>query len=151
MAHFYFHFSDGESQTRDELGLELDTAEQAYLEAFATTRSMWPELLAARCNPLDCSFEVADANGAVLFRLPFSELFDACRPPRAPGAQSQLRQSIAATHVRARAAREDIRFGFDQVRQSLQEANDLLGRLASFERTSGPFQAADFAGRAVAG
>jgi hypothetical protein len=118
----------------DEIGLELDSIEQAYVEAFATALSMWPELLAARCNPLDRSFEVTDASDKLLFRLPFSELVDACRPLRAPGPDSELRQSIDATYLRAQTAREDIRFGFDQVRQALQEANDLLGRLARFER-----------------
>ena len=134
MAHFYFHFFDGESRSRDEFGLELETVEQAYLEAFATAQSMWPELLASRCNPLDCLFEVTDENNVGLFRLPFSELMDSCRAPRAPGPESELRQSIEATHVRAEAAREDIRFGFEEVRQSLQEANALLGRLAKYER-----------------
>ena len=148
MAHFFFHFCDGESQARDEVGLEFETAEQAYLEAFATARSMWPELLAARCNPLDCFFNVTDASGAVLFRLPFTELFDACRPTRAPGPESELRQSIEATHVRAQTAREDIRFGFDQVRQSLQEANDLLGRLATFAKAPA-YQPATLGGSAT--
>jgi hypothetical protein len=149
MAHFFFHFSDGESRARDEIGLELDTVEQAYLEAFETARSMWPELLAARCNPLDCLFEVADADGAVLFRLPFSELFDACRPPRAPQPGSELLMSIEATHTRAQAARTGIRFSFDEVRQSLQEANDLLGQLALFERSRSAYRGASLSAAAA--
>jgi len=134
MAQFFFHFFDGRSRARDELGLELATAEQAYLEAFTAAQAMWPELLAARCNPLDCVFEVTDANDAVLFRLPFAELVDACRRPSAPGPESELHQAIEATHVRAQAAKEDIRSGFDEVRLSLQEASELLARLAKFER-----------------
>jgi len=117
MAQFFFHFLDGRSRSRDELGLELATAEQAYLEAFAAAQAMWPELLAARCNPLDCAFEVTDAKEAVLFRLPFAELVEACRRPSAPGPESELHQAIEATHVRAQTAKEDIRNGFDDVRQ----------------------------------
>jgi hypothetical protein len=149
MAHFFFHFSDGESRARDEIGLELETVEQAYLEAFETARSMWPELLGARCNPLDCLFEVTDASDAVMFRLPFSELVDACRPPRAPQAGSELLMAIEATHTRAQAAKTGIRFSFDEVRESLQEANDLLGRLAKFERTRPVYQGATLNGNAA--
>ena len=134
MAQFFFHFFDGRSRARDELGLELATAEQAYLEAFTAAQAMWPELLAARCNPLDCAFEVTDAKEAVLFRLPFAELVEACRRPSAPGPESELHQAIEATHVRAQTAKEDIRNGFDDVRQSLQEASELLARMATFER-----------------
>jgi hypothetical protein len=149
MAQFFFHFFDGKSRSRDELGLELDTAEQAYLEAFGAAQAMWPELLAARSNPLDCAFDVTDANDAVLFRLPFAELVDACRRPSAPGPESELRQAIEATHVRAQTAKEGICSGFDEVRQSLQEASALLARLAKFEPARLDYRAAP-AGRNAA-
>lgn len=150
MAHFFFHFCDGEGRARDELGLELESVEQAYLEAFETARTMWPELLAARCDPFDCQFEVTDESDAVLFQLPFRELVEACRPPRAPQPGSELLMAIEATHARALVARTNIRFSFEQVRESLQEANDLLGRLAKFERTRLAYRAATLSGSTAA-
>jgi hypothetical protein len=79
MATFFFHFFDGENRSDDEWGLELAGTEQAYLEAVAAARAMWPELLAARIDPTRCRFEVTLENGEQLFSLEFSELLDHCR------------------------------------------------------------------------
>ena len=150
MAHFFFHFCDGDSRSRDELGLELDTAEQAYLEAFAAAKSMWPELLGARCNPLDCAFEVTDAHDALLFRLPFAELVEVCRPPRAPRPEFR---SAPGDRGDPRASADGQGGRTQRLRQSarswLQEANNLLGRLATFERGRLGSQAGVFGGTAA--
>ena len=136
MALFFFHFSDDETRTSDDVGLEFATVEQAYLEAVAAAQAMWPELLAARRNPLNCAFDIADANGEVLFHVPFGELVEACaRPAQAPASQSKLHREIEDTHVRAQSAKAAIRSGFDEVRESLIEANALLGQLGRFEQT----------------
>lgn len=79
MARFFFDFFDGESRSEDEWGLELAGPEQAYFEAVAAARAMWPELLAARSDPLRCAFEVADERGVQLFRLEFAELLNGYR------------------------------------------------------------------------
>jgi len=136
MPQFFFHFYDGESRASDDVGLEFASAEQAYLEAVASAGAMWPELLTARCNPLNCAFEIADSKGQILFHVPFEELVEACaRPAQAPESRSELHRQIEDTHVRAQIARMAIRTSFDDVRQSLLQANALLGQLGRFERS----------------
>jgi len=79
-ARFFFHFCDGETSTRDELGLDFASVEEAYMEAISAARAMWPELLADRRDPRGCAFEIANGRGQVLFRLEFIELLEICRP-----------------------------------------------------------------------
>jgi hypothetical protein len=141
MAHFYFHFCDGETHERDEIGLGFATAEDAYLEAVAAAREMWPGLLAARSDPTRCAFEIADDNDQVLFCIPFSELMEACRKPAPPQVGGELRELIERTHRRSEAAKAGVRVGFDQVRQSLAESCALLAEFDRFARVR--FRAAD--------
>jgi len=134
MAHFYFHFCDGETHDRDDVGLGFASAEEAYLQAIATAREMWPGLLAARSDPLRCAFEITDDEDRVLFRLPFSELMEACRRPDPPPVPHELFAAIQRTHSRAQAAKAEVRSGFDQVRQSLAESGALLAEFDRFKR-----------------
>jgi hypothetical protein len=141
MAHFYFHFCEGESRDRDDVGLGFATAEEAYLQAIATAREMWPSLLAARSDPLRCAFEITDEDDRVLFRLPFSELMEACRRPEPPPVPHELFAVIEKTHSRVQAAKAEVRSGFDEVRQSLAESGALLAEFDRFARVR--FRAAD--------
>lgn len=136
MALFFFHFFDGQAWSEDEHGLELATAEQAYLEAIATARSMWGELLTNRVDPSRCAFEIADQRGLILFRIEFSELLESCkRPHSAPRSPvGSLARTLADTHQRAAAAKSDIAASLLEIRTSLAEANALLARLHMFQR-----------------
>jgi hypothetical protein len=104
MARFFFHFLDGETTSNDEWGLDLNGPEEAYLEAVAAARSMWPELLAARRDPTRCAFEVTGEGGEELFRLDFSELLDECRasPPAPAPPDEILRLALEETRRHAR-------------------------------------------------
>lgn len=142
MTQFFFHFLDGESEQPDDIGLECGTPEQAYLEAVAAARAMWPELLAERRDPRHCAFSVADQDGEQLFRLDFSELLDDCRNPlRYDGHPSAVTMdSLRETHRRASNAKAHLRSSFDDVRESLAEANALMARLATFEHPRPPLR-----------
>ncbi len=78
MSRFYFDFRQGNDFVPDSEGTELVSTDQAYLEAFEGAREMWSELLKQRQDPRRCRFEVRDAQGALLFVLPFLEVPDAC-------------------------------------------------------------------------
>ena len=82
--HYYFHLRIGETLSPDELGLELPDLETAYLEAFQAAQEMWAELLAERSDPLVRAFEIADADGRTLLTVPFSEVLERARRPKAP-------------------------------------------------------------------
>jgi Domain of unknown function (DUF6894) len=51
MPLFYFHLTVGREHSPDDLGVEFDSVEAAYLDAFATAREMWSELLKNREDP----------------------------------------------------------------------------------------------------
>jgi Domain of unknown function (DUF6894) len=70
MPLFYFHLRVGSQRSPDDLGVEFDSAEAAYLDAFATAREMWSELLKNREDPTTHSFEICNDNGELLFILP---------------------------------------------------------------------------------
>ena len=130
MPRFFFHFHDGTSQTRDDTGVEFGSAEEAYLGAFGAARDMWPELIDARQDPMGCAFEIADAQGAALFQLPFAETLESCQiSPKKPASSAEIQRGIDEVHRRVLAARAELRFGFDSARSSLVEAKRLLARL----------------------
>lgn len=135
MALFFFHFIDGDDRCEDDRGLELASAEVAYLEAVAGARGMVGELMAVRRDPFRCVFEVADDRGNLLFRVPFSELLENCqtvassRFPSSPNMAAVLRD----THLRANAARAGFADTLSAVRASLAESNGLLARLREIE------------------
>ena len=91
MARFFFHFINRDERSPDDRGLEFASAEQALAEASLAVVAMWPEMLAARQDPLACAFEIADEHGTILFDLPFSEALDRCRRPAGgPGAAALM-------------------------------------------------------------
>lgn len=127
-------FFDGRGWSEDDEGLELACAEDAYLEAFAGARSMWSELIEARQDPNACAFHVKGEDGALLFRLGFSELIENCvdAPRRAPG--TVITRLLEETYERAAAARAGIRSSFDEVRRSIEESRRLLAHIDAFGR-----------------
>ena len=95
MPRFFFHFHDGTSQTLDDTGVEFGSAEEAYLGAFGAARDMWPELIDARQDPMGCAFEIADAQGAALFQLPFAETLESCQiSPKKPASSAEIQRGI---------------------------------------------------------
>ena len=84
MPHFYFHLRVGRERCPDHLGVEFDSLEGAYLDAFEAAREMWSELLKHREDPTAHTFEICDADGKLLLSLPFTEVLEAARKPADP-------------------------------------------------------------------
>lgn len=131
MALFFFHFFDGESLSTDETGIELLTTELAFVEAGTTALQMWPDLMAERINPLDCSFDIANARGEVMLRFDFSEMLDfgrstAHRPSRP---LEIMCRAIADTHQRAQQAKAELDASISETRKALDEAKTLLAQI----------------------
>lgn len=131
MALFFFHFHDGHKLDEDQLGIELPSAERALAEAVDGAVAMWPELLAARTDPRQCRFHIANAQGAELFVLPLAELLENClaEPIHVKGSGAMLHQDLHETHRRAQLARRDVTLRLAEVRQSLDVSRSLLQRL----------------------
>jgi uncharacterized protein DUF6894 len=51
MPLFYFHLLVGKQRYPDDLGIEFDSLEAAYLNAFEGMREMWVELLKEMTRP----------------------------------------------------------------------------------------------------
>ncbi len=136
MALFYFHFlQEGERHT-DEIGLDLPSAEAAYLEAVAAARGMGSELIAGGIDPGRCAFEIADASGTLLFAVAIAELFDrkgADRPSRNETTR-RLTSDLEETHRRVVTAKAEMAVSLSRARSALDESWALLARLGSFHR-----------------
>jgi hypothetical protein len=143
MPRFFFDFFDGQSWSADEHGLDLDSAEQAYLEAFAGARSMWAELSDGHRDPSACAFEVKGTDGKAVLRFDFAELLGKREPPARPDLpHSALVRTLDETHRHAENVREDFKACLDQVSASLDESFRLVARLGAF-RGGAPRRAGD--------
>jgi hypothetical protein len=78
MPRFFFHVRfDHHNRSRDELGLDFPDVETACAEAVRAAKDLRDEFVAQGQNPRDYAVEVENVSGELVFRLPFSELFDA--------------------------------------------------------------------------
>jgi hypothetical protein len=84
MGRYFFHLWLGDVYECDDVGLECADAEEAYLQAFLAAQDGWIDQVHQRTDPRRHRFEVADATGAVLFELPFTEVMN--RPAGVPAA-----------------------------------------------------------------
>jgi len=79
MPLFFFHLRTPSCLEEDELGLELDDVETAYLDACRAFPPMATDLLDCGHEPLGCSFEITNGAGELLMEVPFSEAISAKR------------------------------------------------------------------------
>jgi len=86
MPVFYFHLLVGKQRSPDDLGVEFDGIEAAYLDAFHAAQEMWSELLKNGEDPTKHSFEICNSDGELLLTLPFKEVLDASQKPAARSA-----------------------------------------------------------------
>ena len=78
MPRFFFHVRfDHHNQSRDELGLDFPDVETAHAEAVRAAKDLRDEFVAQGQSPRDYTIEVENGSGELVFRLPFSEVFDA--------------------------------------------------------------------------
>lgn len=149
MARYFFHFINGEMRSSDDQGLEFASAEQALVEASRAMLAMWPELLAARQDPMACAFEIADEHGMILFDLPFSEALDRCRRPVGGPAFTGLMNTGPESHEPAATSNEQNRPQVQQFRRSLNESRELMRKLSYVQARDWP--AGDRGGEDVSG
>jgi len=76
MPVFYFDICARGRLEADESGIELPSAETAYLQACAAIPPLVSELLRSGDHPRGYSFLVADEAGRVLFDIPFHKVLD---------------------------------------------------------------------------
>lgn len=84
MPVFFFDVCARGRLEADEAGVELASAEAAYLEACAAIPGLTAELKRAGDHPGGYRFFVVDEAGRVLFDIPFQEVLGNGIPPRRP-------------------------------------------------------------------
>lgn len=135
MPRFFYDFFDGSTWSKDEVGLDFPSAEQACVEAFEAARGMWRDLADGRRDPSACAFDIKSEGGESLFRFEFSELLGRrCRQGNDAPVTSIIRK-IEESHRRAIEARSGIRQSLEQTLASLHDARRMLTRLDMFERS----------------
>ena len=78
MPRFFFHIRfDHHTRSRDELGLDFPDVETARAEAVRAAKDLRDGFAAQGRDLQDYAIEVENASGELVFRLPFSEMFDA--------------------------------------------------------------------------
>jgi hypothetical protein len=116
MTRYYFHLWDGERYVVDEVGDELESAEAAYLEAFAVVQEMVVDLVRERRDPAAHQLNVVDASGRALFEVMFAEALGVAAAPaglapdrRRPRALLQsVAQQIAVARTTLAAAKQTL-------------------------------------------
>jgi hypothetical protein len=78
MPRFFFNYRERNEYMADDAGVEFETFELAYLDAFNTAREMWPEIMSRRVDPRVCAFEILDSDRNLLAVLNFKELLENC-------------------------------------------------------------------------
>lgn len=125
MPRFFFDFRQTGALVPDSDGIEFDSVEQAYLEAFKTAQDMWSELLRQRRDPRRCFFEVRAASGDMLFIFPFQEVVDSCTDRAAKPMQHTF-QELVETFNYAKRVKDDLAVQVQSAQQVLRESRDLL-------------------------
>jgi hypothetical protein len=80
MPRFFFNYRERDEYTVDDIGVDFETFELAYLDGFNAAGQMWPEIMARRIDPRTCAFEILDGSGHLLAVLNFNELLENCSP-----------------------------------------------------------------------
>jgi hypothetical protein len=125
MPRFFFDFRQSGRLVPDSEGIEFESVEQAYLEAFRTAQEMWSELLKQRRDPRRCLFEVRSAAGDMLFIFPFQEVVDACTD-RTIAPMQHTFNALLETHNFARRVRDELTQQVRNSQEVLQESRKLL-------------------------
>ena len=133
MPRFFFDFFDGQNWSADDQGLDLDSTEQVYLEAFAGARSMWSELSDGHRDPSKCAFEVRGSDAEPVLRFEFSELLGKRGQPAGKDVpHAALVRALEETDRQAQLAKAGFKSSLDEVNRSLDESFRLIARLGEF-------------------
>ncbi|MBX9661047.1 MAG: hypothetical protein K2X00_21015 [Nitrospiraceae bacterium] len=133
MPLFFFHLRSPAGLDRDEIGLDLDGLEIAYLEACASIPNMAADLLKRKAKPSQHSFEIMDAADNLLMEVPFSEVLDRERKPVRPDLHRWHQQAHAQKERSARliaavaAEQRALRANLTETKRLLAEARKATG------------------------
>jgi hypothetical protein len=135
MPRFFFNYRERNEFTVDDTGVEFESFELAYLDAFSTAREMWPEIMARRIDPRACAFEIVDSDGNLLVVLNFGELLENCGPPSAPHEiEGTFARAIDTAHQTKRKLAE-FQQELDRTRGRLRAVRELVGSIDDGERS----------------
>jgi hypothetical protein len=81
MPLFFFDVRSRCALEADDTGLELASAEVAYLEACKAIPELTADLVREGNTPQSYAFEVTDEAGRLLWLIPFSEILDRAGQP----------------------------------------------------------------------
>ena len=98
------YFSQDGEILPDSQGLNFETVERAYLEAYEAALEMWGELLRQRRDLRRCAFRVRDGSGALMFTFPFAGGAGIVSPHAAPHARLHRHLSPGSERGHARPA-----------------------------------------------
>ena len=71
---FFFALTGAGEPSRDEIGADFDSLDEAYLEACRAALEISFEMLRERNDPSSLKFEITDGQGVLLTDLPFAEV-----------------------------------------------------------------------------
>lgn len=132
MPRFFFNYRERNECTVDDSGVEFETFELAYLDAFNTAREMWSEIMARRVDPRACAFEMLDSNQNLLAVLNFNELLENCdqsarvAPHEIEGSYARVVETAYRTKRKLAEFQEEL----DRARGRLSAVRQLVGLIA---------------------
>ena len=126
MAHYFFNLLAPGQSSRDEIGIDLPNAEAAYLQACDTALELSFEMLRERQDPSRHAFEVTDAEGQVVFEIPFAEV---TRPKDHRPRFTEIHASIQRNQERASAVAAELKSNFRRTQTLLQSTKSLLSNV----------------------
>ncbi len=126
MPLFFFDLAAPGSLERDEVGVEFEHLEAAYLDACKAALEISVEMLRDRRDPNGTAFLVRDAQGRRLLEISFGEILRPRPPARPAGDPQALRGQLDATLARSRALKADLGACVAQAQATLRDTRALL-------------------------
>jgi hypothetical protein len=126
MARYFFHLLSSDGPSKDEIGTDLPNAEAAYLEACDTALEMSYEMLRKRQDPSRHAFEVVDAEGQVVFEIPFAEV---TRPAERRRPYGDIHASIHRNQERATQSLSELKTNVRRTQSLLTSTKELLTKV----------------------
>lgn len=74
MPLYYFHFREGSTLERDEMGVDLPDVNAAIIEAKTATREMLSDMIVSGANITSQAFEICDQDGSLVATVSFREI-----------------------------------------------------------------------------
>lgn len=127
MPYFYCHLHGPRGCERDEVGLEFDGPDAAYLDVCRAILDMSADLARSGHDPMPYAFEIVDAGGVLLMDVPFREMLSkGARPERHPPPVSAalLRGEI----LRATVLRTAISDSIDRLSETIRMSRQIVAR-----------------------